>query len=273
MSWMFKYLSYRYLQKDPYLDNLNVSFHPSPTSDTRVDVTLLTALRSRFVHPLPPLAGLLSLEVGVVVLFGWAANSTDLKSLAAGLVPMMPNAAIAFVFLGISLLAASVRTHQRHVRYVAGGAAAVTAIIGLATGLEYLLMVDLGLDQWVFHEPLETVGPWIPGRMGINTAVCFLMVGFALALKILSSGRLVGLSDGCSLGAIFLAFLAFLGYLYHERFLYGVGPYTPMALHSALTLMLVGAGALALDPAKGLMSVINSHQAGGYMLRLSLIHI
>jgi len=267
LSWMFKYLSYRYLQKDPYLDNLNVSFHPSPTSDTRVDVTLLTALRSRFVHPLPPLAGLLSLEVGVVVLFGWAANSTDLKSLAAGLVPMMPNAAIAFVFLGISLLAASVRTHQRHVRYVAGGAAAVTAIIGLATGLEYLLMVDLGLDQWVFHEPLETVGPWIPGRMGINTAVCFLMVGFALALKILSSGRLVGLSDGCSLGAIFLAFLAFLGYLYHERFLYGVGPYTPMALHSALTLMLVGAGALALDPAKGLMSVINSHQAGGYMLR------
>ena len=77
---------------------------------TRVDVTLLTALRSRFVHPLPPLAGLLSLEVGVLVLFGWAVNSTDLKSLAPGLIPMMPNAAIAFVCMGISLLAASART-------------------------------------------------------------------------------------------------------------------------------------------------------------------
>ncbi|HET9846585.1 MAG TPA: PAS domain S-box protein, partial [Nitrospira sp.] len=227
----------------------------------------MTALRSRFVHPLPPLAGLLSLEVGTLVLFGWAVNRTDLKSLAADLVPMMPNAAIAFVLLGISLLAASVRRHRQSVRFAAGGAAAVTAIIGLATGLEYILMVDLGLDQWMFYERLEPVGPWIPGRMGINTAVCFLMVGLALALKILSPGRLERVSDGCSLGTILLAFLAFLGYLYHERDLYGVGPYTPMALHTALTLMLVGAGVLALDPAKGLIAVLNSNQAGGYMLR------
>ncbi len=230
-------------------------------------MTLLTALRSRFVHPLPALAGLLSLEVGGLVLFGWAVDSTDLKSLAPGLIPMMPNAAIAFVFSGISLLAASMKTHRQIVRLVAGGAAAVTAIIGLITGLEYLLSVDLGVDQWVFYEPLETVGPWIPGRMGINTASCFMLVGLALTLKIFSPDRHKGLSDGFSLGATFLAFMAFLGYLYHERFLYGVGPYTPMALHTAMTLMLVGAGALALHPGKGLMAVITSDQAGGYMLR------
>jgi PAS domain S-box-containing protein len=237
---------------------------------TRVDVTLLTALRSRFVHPLPPLAGLLSLKVGLLVLFGWAVNSTELKSLAPGLIPMMPNAAIAFVCMGISLLAASARTHRQHVRFMAGGAATAAAIIGLATCLEYLLMVDLGFDQWVLFEPLETVGSSIPGRMGINTAICFLIVGLALALKILAPGRLEAMSDGFSLGATFLAFLAFLGYLYQERFLYGVGPYTPMALHTALTLMLVGAGVLALEPAKGFMAVINSRQAGGYMLRRML---
>jgi hypothetical protein len=95
-------------------------------------------------------------------------------------------------------------------------------------------------------------------------------VGLALALKILAPGRLEAMSDGFSLGASFLAFLAFLGYLYQERFLYGVGPYTPMALHTALTLMLVGAGALALEPAKGFIAVINSRQAGGYMLRRML---
>ena len=27
-----QYVSYRHLQKDPYLDNPHVSFHPSPTS-------------------------------------------------------------------------------------------------------------------------------------------------------------------------------------------------------------------------------------------------
>src|SRR5688500_17821735 len=66
---------------------------------TRVDVTLLTALRSRFVHPLPPLAGLLSLEVGVLVLFGLAGRSTDLNSLAPGLFPTIANAALAFACL------------------------------------------------------------------------------------------------------------------------------------------------------------------------------
>ena len=74
-------------------------------------------------------------------------------------------------------------------------------INGLATCLEYLLMVDLGFDQWVLVEPLETVGSSIPGRMGINTAICFLIVGLALALKILAPGRLEAMSDGFSLGA------------------------------------------------------------------------
>ena len=40
----------------------------------------MKALRSFFVHPLPPPAGLLPLEVRVPVLFDWAFDSADLTS-------------------------------------------------------------------------------------------------------------------------------------------------------------------------------------------------
>ena len=224
-----------------------------------------TALRSRFVHPLPPLAGCLSLAMGGLVLFGWTIDSPALKSLAPGFVTMMPNAALAFVLVGVSLLSISIRRQTTSTTLIAVGSAAATTIIGLLTSLEYLLGWNLlGVDQWLFYEPLETVGPWIPGRMGANTAIGFVLLGVALLLKI--NGAHDVLSDGAVLGAILLAFVAFLGYLYHEQFLYGVGQYTPMALHTALTLLVVGAGILALHSNRGLMAVVTSDQAGGYML-------
>ncbi|HET8721000.1 MAG TPA: PAS domain-containing protein, partial [Nitrospira sp.] len=229
----------------------------------------MKALRALFVHPLPPLAGLLSLEVGGLVLFGWAVDSADLKSLAPGLIPMMPNAAIAFLLIGVSLVCASIKTKSRMtiLRLTAGASAALTAAVGLATSLEYLLGMNFGIDQWLFHDPLQTVGPWMPGRIGLNTAACFFLLGTALFLKIRIPRWHHSLSDACTLAAMLLAFMAFLGYLYHEEFLYGVGRHTPMALHTALTLLLVCAGALALHPDRGVMAVVTSDQAGGYMLR------
>lgn len=230
-------------------------------------MTVLAALRSRFVHFLPPVAGLLSCEVGGLVLIGWATDSSDLKSLAPGFVPMMPNAALAFVAAGISLLTASSRPQTSGRRLVARSCAIMTAGIGLITGLEYVFGVNPGLDQWLFVEPLEMAGPRFPGRMGLNTAICFLLLGLAILGKMTKASRHEALADGCVLGAMLFAFVAFLGYLYQEQFLYGVGQFTPMALHTALTVLLTCAGTLALNPTAGVMAVLISDQAGGYMLR------
>ena len=131
-------------------------------------MSVLTALRSRVIHPLPPLAGLLSLDVGVLVLVGWSIDNIDVTSLAPGLIAMMPNAAVAFILIGVALMCASIRPEVRLLRLTAGGSAALTAALGLITVLEYVLGLKVGIDQWLFYEPLETVGPWIPGRMGIT---------------------------------------------------------------------------------------------------------
>ncbi|HTL62167.1 MAG TPA: PAS domain S-box protein [Nitrospira sp.] len=226
----------------------------------------MKALRSCFVHPLASLAGFLSLQVGALVLIGWASDTITLKSLSSGFIPMMPNAAVALIFAGIALLTAAIRPEKGISRLTAGGCAVMTASVGFITLLEYVFGVNPGLDQWLFAGPIEIVGPWVPGRMGLNTAACLLLLGVSILFNIGIPSRHPALADGGALCSLLLAFIAFLGYLYEEEFLYGIGQYTPMALHTALTLLLASAGALSLNT-RGLVAILTSEQPGGYMLR------
>ena len=180
---------------------------------------------------------------------------------------MKPNTAVAFILLGTAVLLTSVRPQSRSNRHLAFGCAVAVMATGLLTGLEYLLGWDLGIDQWLFREPPETSGPWFPGRMGLNTALCLLLLSSGLLLAVRRDRRSGVLSEVLTLGAMLLAFIASLGYLYHDPALYGFAPYRPSALLTMLTVLLAGVGILALNPDQGLMAAITSEQAGGYMLR------
>ena len=225
------------------------------------------ALRSRSAHPLSLIAGALSILIGALVLLGWRLNDAVLKSLAAGWISMKPNAALAFLLTGGTLILSARRPESNATRRAAlGGAAGVTAI-GALTCLEYVMNWDFGVDQWLFREPMEQAGSWPPGRMGLNTALCLLLLGGALLSTAGRSRRSARFSEGLTLGAMLLAFIAALGYLYHDPALYGISAYTPMALHTALTLLVTGIGTLALHPGRGLMAAVRSEEAGGYMIR------
>ena len=225
-----------------------------------------TALRSR-PNPIPAAVGLFSLLVGLLVLLGWAVDSTPLKSLIPGLISMKPNAALAFVLIGCALWFLSSQERTRTALWVAQSSAFVVTTIGGLTTLEYVLGWNPGFDQWLFQESLTTSGPWFPGRMGLNTALCFFLFGTALILNRTQSHRNSYLRESLTLGGVLFAFIALLGYLYQETLLYGIGQYTAMALHTSLTLLAVGVGLLFLHPDRGLMGVMTSEQAGGQMLR------
>ena len=102
-------------------------------------MTAFTALRSRFVLPRLPLAGCVSLAMGGLVLFGWIIDNPVPKSVLPSFIAMMPNAAVAFVLVGVSSLSAAIRPQTRRIQLIAVGSATVTTMIGLITGLEYLL--------------------------------------------------------------------------------------------------------------------------------------
>ena len=227
---------------------------------------LSTTLRSRS-NPTPAVVSLFSLLVGISVLLGWAVDGISLKSLVPGLISMKPNAALGFVFIGVALWFSSLQERTRTAPWVAQSCACVVTIVGGLTTLEYVLGWNPGFDQWLFRESPTTSGPRFPGRMGLNTALCFSLFGSALLLNRSQSDRNSYLRESLTLGGILFAFIALLGYLYEEKLLYGIGQYTAMALHTSLTLLAVGVGLLFLHPDRGLMAVMTSDQAGGQMLR------
>lgn len=229
-------------------------------------MSLSAALRSR-PNLIPAVAGVFSVVVGILVLFGWAIGSITLMSIVPGFVSMKPNAALAFVLIGFALWFSSSKTQTRTARRIAQSCAIAVAGIGVLTTMEYLLRWSPGFDQWLFRESLDTTGLAFPGRMALNTALCFSLFGGALFLKRTWADRSSYLSEGLTLGGILFAFIAVLGYLYDQRLLYKLGQYTAMALHASLTLIAVGIGILFLHLDRGVMAIVMSEQAGGHMLR------
>ncbi len=180
---------------------------------------------------------------------------------------MMPNAAVAFVFCGLALLGLQLRSQTRRSRWTVRICAAAAILIGAATGAEYLRGIDFGFDRWLIAEPTERMGTTFPGRMGLNTALCFALYGSALWHASLSGRRLAHAEQWLTLIGLFIAFMALLGYAYQVESLSGFARYTQMSLHASLGLLVLGFGILSLDPADGPLASLVGSRLGSRVAR------
>jgi hypothetical protein len=178
--------------------------------------------------------------LGLAVLIGWYTHSVSLDPVHPFLASMPVNTALSFLLCGLSLVA--LVTGRVHL--VTIGSLLVSAI-GLLTLCEYMLGVDLGLDQLVRRAP-STINTLYPGRMAPQTALCFLLTGITLPIickpRRSEFARLVpGL-----LGAMVFAFglLACFGYITGWQTAYSWKPYTEMAVHTAVGFVMLSLGAM-----------------------------
>lgn len=199
-----------------------------------------------------------SIFVGCLVLAGWVLDITALKSVLPGFVTMKANTAVAFILAGVSLWILSTEHAGLRTRRIASACALIVALIGLLTLGEYLLGWDLGIDQLLIKEELGTVGTSAPGRMAPTTALNFFMIGLALVL--LDTPRGFRAAQLFVLMAGFIGLLNFIGYAYGVTLLYGLASYTRMAVHTAVTFVVVSVGLLFARPDRGL---IGRHQRYG----------
>jgi len=121
------------------------------------------------------LCGGLAIALGVMVLVGWAIHAPLLVQVAPDLAPMQRNTAVGFVLIGIALL--GLVTDKRLVTYLGSGGAGLLAALSL---LEYSFGANLGIDQFLGAAYLSTHSTE-PGRMAQITALCFILLGAALA--------------------------------------------------------------------------------------------
>ncbi|MBF0582896.1 MAG: response regulator [Magnetococcales bacterium] len=181
------------------------------------------------------------LLLGAVVLAGWHAHIPAIIQLSPTLVPMQYNTALCFLLSGMGLISSSLGKQR-----LALGCGLIVGLLGGLTGVQYLLGVDLGLDQLLMRHYI-TVLTSHPGRMAPNTALCFVLSSFGLALAAQRS-RIPRWGAVVLLGTLIatLGLVAVIGYLIRLETTYHWFRYTHMALHTAIGFVWIGFGLLML---------------------------
>ncbi|MBI3961709.1 MAG: hypothetical protein HY335_03075 [Deinococcus sp.] len=215
-------------------------------------------------------AGALAILVGCLVLVGWLLDIAALKGILPGLATMKPNAAIAFLLVGLSLWLLLREQAARWKRNVARGCALLVALLGLLTLSEYLFSWDLGIDQLLFPEAVRADSTSLPGRMASATALNFVVLGLALLFLDVKTRRGHWPAQFLALLGVLIGFLALIGYAYGVQALYAIAFYTSMALHTAATLTVLAVGVLLARPDRGLMTLVTSDGVGGMLVRRRL---
>jgi PAS domain S-box-containing protein len=218
-------------------------------------------------------ASIAVIAIGFIVILGWILDIQLLQGILPGLPSMKFNAAICFILGGVSLLLQQYQyakpkiiKHKKIYQFLIYSCSSLIILISSLTLIEYIFNFNLGIDQLLFQDSHTSVGQSVPGRMAPNTAATFVLLGSALLLLSMRRPKYVQVQS-LTLVAFLIAFMGLLGYIYSKAFFYQFGASTGMALHAVIAFMLLSMGILFARPDKGLIAVIASDRAGGFMVR------
>jgi signal transduction histidine kinase len=209
------------------------------------------------------------IALNAIVLSGWLLDIQVLRRIVPAFDATTANGAAAFLLLGLLLhLSAAPKraaleptTGNKHSLML--GTATTVALIGFATLLQYLLDVDLGIDQLLAIDSSDSAVR-IPGRMSVLSAVAVLVLGVVFMLRSLRLAPV--LREWLGLSSFVLGYLALMGYVYGAEALYHVGA-TAIPVQSALCVVLIAGASLLLPPHYGFMRPVVSRGPGGLLVR------
>lgn len=204
---------------------------------------------------------------GALGLLGWMIGSSLLTTVIPGQPPMMPNTAIGILLVGI----AGVLRYRRGrlARAASFACACIVVAIGVGTLTEYVLGVNLGIDELVWR---TGVGP-SPGRPSPPTAISLALLGAAVLVFDTRPTARRRPSEWLVLAGGFTALVGLMGHLFGAGPLYRLthAPVIGVALPTALGLLLATLGLLLARPHAGLMQVVTSPGPGGVLARRLVI--
>lgn len=201
------------------------------------------------------------------MLAGWSLGSEPLKRILPGFVAMNPFTAVGFILAGASLLCFW-RMSKVFPPAAMGGRvlAGLVAALGLLTLCEYGLGGHVWFDQMLFRNEMAR-DKLMPNHIAPNTALNFLISGIALWLLNASGRRFSRGAQNLSLILLFISLAPLVGYVYGATYLYSIGSYIPMALHTAALFCLLAFGTLLAQTDAGVMAVFVSRTPGGTLAR------
>ena len=219
-----------------------------------------------WMRSLPLIAGVGAFAIGIAGLVGWLQDIEILRSVSPRFVSMKPNAALGHLCLGAALLLAATRPPGGGALRWLLEAAALT--LGLATLLEYALGIDLGIDQLLLATGPNEFQTVAPGRMSPLAAIGFVLASSALFAERAQSARGRAAARVLATCVGIIGLLALLGYLYGApQFYRPFESTTALAIHGALSFLLLGAGIVSLHPQYGLPSIATGRTLVGTHIR------
>ncbi len=221
----------------------------------------------------------ITIFIGSLGLLGWYFDIEILKlGFPGSPATMKANSALCFLLSGLSLWLSQIMAVQRsnlgetrRILYLRTSqvCAVTVAGIGLLTIIQYLFGWNFGIDELLFRDLTIVVTTLHPGRMGVNTALSFSLIGSALYLIVQANRQHnYWIAQIFTIIAACISLQSILGYAYKEDLLYRIALHTTsMALHTALTLMALSIGILRASSRQGLMRVITNDSYGGLIAR------
>lgn len=200
-----------------------------------------TEIISRYL-PVPTSSVVLTLSL--LVLAGWWVESPVLVQICPGFFAMQFNTALSFTFASVATFCVIWQCYRLSSCFAAAG----LGFSGLVF-LQYLLGVDFGIDT-LFVEPKIAV-ELHPGRMGFNTALCFVTLFISILWRSLTRMRF-GREPSETAVVWALSLLSFIGYLSDTANLYGWGEgLSGMSVHTSIGFMLLSSAWLVLVRSRG----------------------
>lgn len=207
--------------------------------------------------------GALVALAGSAVVVGWARGDQNLAGLLTGESAMKLNTGVLFGCCGAAL---ALRASQR-LTWLARLLCVFTVIVALVSLVEYIAGHSLGIDELLASDGFDGTGA--PGRMGPNTATCFILIAISILL-IDALWRKIAIAQLAAMLAGVIAMSSGVGYFFGvtmaQRLLI-TGELTPMELHTATSMMLLAAGIVLARPEIGLIRRFGSDRPGATLLR------
>lgn len=208
----------------------------------------------------------ISITIGLLVIIGWRADIQSIKSVFPGLPTMKLNAAICFIFSGISLLLLAKQNETNRLVQIF-----ISLIVLVIAGISFtqdMFHFNTGIDEWLIKDTnVKLPGQGFPGRMAATTAFCFLLISVSF-IAILSRKKSIQPAIQYTLHLVTLiSFIAAIGYLYHIPTFYKLAFFSSMAVSTAVLFFLLSIAASLINYQLGITGLFAGSKIGSIMAR------
>jgi signal transduction histidine kinase/FixJ family two-component response regulator len=195
-------------------------------------------------HRTAMVAGALTTTAGLLVVASWLLHVRALVQVTPEFAPTHFNTALGLVLAGVGL--AGLRTAKK----TAAVLGLLLALLGGIASIERTIGSDLGIDQALFHSWLPEQSS-SPGRMGLSTAVCVLLVGLGFIACFLLRKRSSGIALLTGYGVLSISFVALIGDLSGIESAYSWCKAVRMSPQSAAAFLILSLGLVSTAPRPG----------------------